>query len=243
MAPRIDNLANITKARCGATKSNGDKSPCRNFALPNGRCKWHGGMSLPAGTTHPRYKHGRYSKSLPSRLREGYERALIDPDLLNRRQDLALISARIGELLGKLESTGGAQRDELLRECAKTYRNASRISDPSKRAEAQGRAIFEMIQLIENGVGDEVWTEIGAMIDRYNRVADGERKRLESLHASITADQAMVMFDALTSLVLEHVTDTATREKIGLDFAKLTTQFLGEPSSSSLIDRELRSAV
>mgnify|MGYP003405074222 CR=1 FL=1 len=243
MGVRIPNVSGLPRARCLAKTKMGDGPPCQNFALPNGRCKWHGGMSLPAGPSHPRYKHGRYSKDLPARLREGYERALIDPDLLNRRQDLALISARISELLSKLESSGGAQRDELLRDQAKLYRSSSRISDPAKRAEAQGRAIFEMIQLIENGVGDEVWTEIGAMIDRYNRVADGERKRLESLHASITADQAMVMFDSLTSLVLEHVTDPATREKIGLDFAKLTASVLGGADTTPSLAGEFRTAV
>ena len=52
--------------RCGAKTRNG--TPCKSAAMPNGRCRMHGGMSTGAKTAEgieriraARTKHGRYS--------------------------------------------------------------------------------------------------------------------------------------------------------------------------------------
>ena len=37
-------------------------APCKNRPMENGRCRFHGGMSL-SGPLHGRYKHGRYTKA------------------------------------------------------------------------------------------------------------------------------------------------------------------------------------
>lgn len=47
-------------SRCYAQTRKGQA--CKSPAMPNGRCRMHGGMSL-AGRNSPRYKHGRYTKS------------------------------------------------------------------------------------------------------------------------------------------------------------------------------------
>src|ERR1700732_3535090 len=46
--------------RCGARTRNG--SPCRSAAMPNGRCRMHGGMSpgAPKGNKNA-FKHGHYT--------------------------------------------------------------------------------------------------------------------------------------------------------------------------------------
>ena len=52
---------NIHRAkRCGAKTRSG--KPCRSPAMPNGRCRMHGGPSpgAPKGN-HNAFKHGRYS--------------------------------------------------------------------------------------------------------------------------------------------------------------------------------------
>jgi hypothetical protein len=52
--------------RCGAKTRKG--TPCQSAAMPNGRCRMHGGMSTGARTPEgiersraARWKHGRYS--------------------------------------------------------------------------------------------------------------------------------------------------------------------------------------
>jgi hypothetical protein len=52
----------------------------------------------------PRFKHGersRYLKHLTGSLAAGYRAALADPRLLELTEDVALVTARIGELLAK----------------------------------------------------------------------------------------------------------------------------------------------
>lgn len=52
------------KSRCGA-KASSTGLPCRKYAMPNGRCRLHGGKSIPAPKGHKRaLKHGLYVKGL-----------------------------------------------------------------------------------------------------------------------------------------------------------------------------------
>jgi hypothetical protein len=47
--------------RCGAKTRSGE--PCRSPAMPNGRCRMHGGASpgAPTGERNGNYKHGRFT--------------------------------------------------------------------------------------------------------------------------------------------------------------------------------------
>jgi hypothetical protein len=92
---------------CGArTKSRGGQ-PCKQTPMPNGRCKFHGGMSL-VGPASPSFKHGRRSILLKDikGIGEHYQRALDDPDLLSLHDEIALVDGRLSQLLEKVK-TGG----------------------------------------------------------------------------------------------------------------------------------------
>lgn len=52
---------------CGAKNRQGGE--CRQPPMPNGRCRFHGGMSL-AGKDHGRYVHGKYTKDALANRRE-----------------------------------------------------------------------------------------------------------------------------------------------------------------------------
>ena len=70
---RIDTLrsklAMHRSPRCGARTRNG--TPCQAPAMPNGRCRMHGGMSpgAPKGNKNA-LKHGRYTAEAIARRRE-----------------------------------------------------------------------------------------------------------------------------------------------------------------------------
>ena len=55
--------------RCGARTRRG--TPCQSPAMPNGRCRMHGGKlpGAPRGNRHA-WKHGRYSREAIERRRE-----------------------------------------------------------------------------------------------------------------------------------------------------------------------------
>jgi len=56
--------------RCGAKTRSG--SPCRSPAMPNGRCRMHGGKSpgAPKGKANGNYRHGRFTCEAIERRRD-----------------------------------------------------------------------------------------------------------------------------------------------------------------------------
>jgi hypothetical protein len=56
--------------RCGAKTRSG--TPCRSPAMPNGRCRMHGGLSpgAPRGERNGNYKTGRFTKDAITTWRE-----------------------------------------------------------------------------------------------------------------------------------------------------------------------------
>lgn len=54
-----DNNPMHNAPRCGARTRSG--SPCKAPAMPNGRCRMHGGKSL-SGAAHGRYTHGNFTR-------------------------------------------------------------------------------------------------------------------------------------------------------------------------------------
>lgn len=85
--------------KCGAKTRAGGK--CGNLPMSNGRCYLHGGKSL-KGLASPSLVTGRHSKYLKGGVLDRYQEALTDKDLLALKDDIALIDARIGELLGAI---------------------------------------------------------------------------------------------------------------------------------------------
>ena len=53
--------------RCGARTRAG--TPCKAPAMPNGRCRLHGGRSL-SGAAHGRYRTGFYTKEAIAKRKE-----------------------------------------------------------------------------------------------------------------------------------------------------------------------------
>ena len=94
---RQGNWHNAT--RCGAKTRKG--TPCQSAAMPNGRCRMHGGLSTGAKTAEgieriraARTKHGRYSAASIARRREarriiGEIRALLNVDPAQASDDEA----------------------------------------------------------------------------------------------------------------------------------------------------------
>jgi hypothetical protein len=48
--------------RCGAKTKTRAGHSCRHYTMPNGRCRFHGGLSTGAKNPHRVIKHGIYTK-------------------------------------------------------------------------------------------------------------------------------------------------------------------------------------
>ena len=83
--------------RCGAKKRNGE--PCQGAAMPNGRCRLHGGKT-PTGPALPQFKHGRYSKCFKDlALGQRYEECLANGELGELRDEIALVDVMTSRIL------------------------------------------------------------------------------------------------------------------------------------------------
>jgi len=203
---------------CGAKTRGGGE--CKQPALANGRCHYHGGKS-PGGIASPHYRDGRYSKALPQRMREAYTAALDDPQLLEQREQIAVLDARLLDLLGRVDTgESGALWGRLLD--AKVDLIACKRANDIK---GQGDALTLILDLISQGHADyRAWGELQSVLEQRKRLIESERKRLVEMQQMVTSQQAMGLISAIIESVKRNVTDRAALAAIQTDFIRLTTR-------------------
>lgn len=209
-----------TGQKCRA-KSKRSGVKCKNWAM-RGKdlCHIHGGKSL-SGSSLPQFKHGRYSKSLPEKLAARYEEAQKDPELLSLRDDVALIDARLSELLGKANTGESAEAWGRVRKAMVSLQKAEAGGNPERVREAR----FALEDAVERGGADiEIWAEIGDHLERRRKLTESERKRLVQMEQMIRADQAMSFVAALVSSVKRHVEEPKTLAAISDDIRSIVSR-------------------
>jgi len=198
---------------------------CRALVpAPNRGCYHHGGKT-PVGWDLPQTKDGEYSKHLRLEpLREEYERMLDSKKLSSLSDDIALLKARIKEIVGQYG--GGASR-ELLQQMKKNradYKAQMRLREPNPVLLRQlDRDLDKMIA--EGSHAYQVMADYGKSVDRLMRLIDARDRHVEKARLTITADKAWVM--------LAHVEETfrVGAEKlvqdIGEDHVRRQCELLG----------------
>lgn len=197
-----------TFQRCGAKAHHG--GTCKNPALANGRCRFHGGHHA-SGPMAPNWKTGRYSKWMPVRLAQRYDEARYDPELTSLIDELAVVDSRIKDLLEQLGQNEGPALWEALREAHRRMVDARDV----KNTRLMQRYLNEMDRLIERGAQESaLWSEITSQIDQRRRLAEAESKRLATLKQIITVQGAVALLGAIALLIKgqveQHVSDPAT---------------------------------
>lgn len=209
---------NPDKKKCGAkTRSGG---VCDAWAMPNGRCRLHGGKSL-GGLMSGTFKHGRYSKYLPTRMLDRYRDAQDDTELLAMREEIALLDARLTDVLSRVD-TGEA--GELWSQARDAY---SALTDALQKKDADGinYSMVTLGRLLGRGQADwAAWREITNLLEQRRKLVESERKRLVEMQQMITAEQAVNYASALALAVKEHVTDPGLLSKINEDFRRLLSR-------------------
>lgn len=200
---------------CGAKTRGG--GACQRAPMDNGRCYLHGGMT-PRGVASPQFRTGRYSKVLPARLTDRYREALDDPALLELREEISLLDARLADLLGRVETGESGEVWRLLRAAFAEFTKARSAAKIPEMTAALG--VIE--GLIVRGLADyAAWQEVGAVLEQRRKLVESERKRLVEMQQMITSEQAMVMLAAVVDTVRRHVTDRSALAAISADIARL----------------------
>lgn len=209
-------------ALCGAKARTGE--PCRQRAMANGRCRYHGGLT-PGGLASPNLITGRYSKYLPARLMERYQEALKDPALLELKEEIALLDGRLADLLVRVDTGESGIIWRRLQEARGQLLQAWKAKN-TERAEL---AIHEIIDTIARGHGDWMaWQDIHATLEARRRLVESERKRLIDSEQMITAERAMLLFGAIGGIIKRHVSDPAILQSIAADLSEIIDPGAGQ---------------
>jgi hypothetical protein len=188
-------------------------------AMPNGRCKLHGGLT-PSGSASPQFKTGRYSKVLPARLASRYQEALTDGALLELREEISLVDARLSDLISRVDSGESGEVWRLLRTMFAEFskaRSAGKIPEMTQ-------ALSDIEALIVRGLADySAWQDISQALEQRRKLVESERKRLVEMQQMITTEQAMILMAAIVDTIRRHVSDTSALAAISADITKLIT--------------------
>jgi hypothetical protein len=152
---------------------------------------------------------------------EHYQEALDDPRLLELRDDIALLDARLAELIGRVSGDVdvGPVRWRELQNLFKAY-NAAIQAGKTEDVEAIYAAMFA---LINKAVSDyAVWDTIQEAIQQRRRLVESERQRLVQMQQMVTAEQAVSAMTALVSAVRANVRDSVVLANIQTEYERLT---------------------
>lgn len=204
--------------KCGSKRTQGP-GYCLRDPMPNGRCYKHNGAAL-RGPLAPSYKHGRYSRYMKLQLAERYLETAQDPELLSLREDVALVTERIEQLLERVQSGESGAAWRLLKRHWADFRRFRTAGNVAKMQE-----MLELLaEPLEQGIADHAaWEELGLQLDRRARLAEQEQRRLEKMQATLTVEEAMGLLGTVLDVLKRHVTDQATLDAIGADLEQLVT--------------------
>ena len=188
--------------------------------MPNGRCRMPAGKPQ-AGIASPRFPNGPYSRYLPERLIGRYTEAESDEKLLELRADIALVDARLADLLGRLDSGESRTVWQRLREAQREFTRARR----SGATEEMRAALLAIDELIAQGASEaSVWEDVLRLLDQRRRLVESERRRLVEMGQMITTERAMVLLGVVVATIRRHVTDRAALAAISSDLRQLVAQ-------------------
>jgi hypothetical protein len=182
-------------------------------------CYMHGGKSL-KGAASPTFKHGKHSKYLPVRMVAAYQASLNDPELLDLNQSIALIDARLVDLLSRVDSGEPGKLWLALRKSVTELQAAIYAKD--------GKGMLDPLavldELTRQGASDyAAWGEIGKLLDdRRKHVETQQRVELQGERA-VSATELMTFMAAVLSLIQTTVSDKQERIKIADGIQRLAS--------------------
>lgn len=201
------------------SKQSGER--CKRHATPGKEvCRIHGGKT-PSGIASPHYKTGRYSKAIPAKLMARYEEAQADPKLLELKDDAALLTARVNDMLTRVEQGDSPALWNQLRDA---YNELYEAIFEHKDQTMMRASLTVLDRLISRGIADwKAWHEIQQTVEARRRVVESEHKRLGQMEQLVTVGEMMVLASALLASVQNHVTDRKALSAISADFTRLVT--------------------
>lgn len=200
----------VEKPSCQGHKDDpetGELWPCGNWPMQDRHiCFYHGGRT-PVGPASPHWKHGAYSKHLPTRYLHAFELSLSDPELSSMKYQLAMLDAREQELLRRLDTGEAGVLWELVERAAQTLEIA--LEKGSKNV--QQTVTADLLKNLKAWVNNETqFNELYRIWELRRKLAETEGKREERLNAHFTIDDMTKMAAFLAGMLRRYMPDQKT---------------------------------
>ena len=187
-------------SKCNA-KSKRTGKRCRANAMTGStKCYHHGGRSK-RGIESATFKTGRYSKDLPTRLVARYEAAQLDPNILDQRPEIAVLQARISELLQKIDQREAGQWFRDLQKAKQRFLSA-------KDKTAAQPHLHHILRMIDQGAEAWMtWEDITRTMEQHRRMVADQNKADQNADLLISIEKLTLIFGTIARLIHEHVPD------------------------------------
>jgi hypothetical protein len=173
-------------------------------------------MSVPARRDERTSKD--YLASIKSDEIQNHYTAVVDvDDLLDSTPEIALITARLHQLLGRLDTRESAALISNVRQAWNDFSAAQAVRD-----DAGVVAAARKLNALLNGQRDDyqVWDDIYRALDVQQKLIGQESKRRVDGARVMKTDDAMGFVLQILHIVKKHVDDPAILKKIQLDAQK-----------------------
>jgi hypothetical protein len=119
---------------------------------------------------------GKHTRYLPKSLQERYDAAARDPDLVDLRDEIALLDVRIGQLLETLGDTGSPR---LWREARARFDAFKAAGTQGKGSVVAARAALQAVDdvLAEGLAASSTWEELRDTIELRRRLSEAQSRR------------------------------------------------------------------
>lgn len=231
--------------RCtGWSKRNNRR--CTNYRRKGHNvCRMHGSNSL-SGLNHPNAKkvidNGgeplKYGKSIPARLLKVYQEGIENPDITGHKDEIALMEARVVDLMEQLEEGGAA---ELWREARKLMAEYKKTK--SFNAALAANYLEQLAEVIEKGNHEiGAWEQAIKVVEQRRKLASSHHQQLVQASQLVPIGKVIEMLAAIAVVVQAKVTDTHAIQAILLEISNQLDGDIIEADYAELpqsIDRKL----
>lgn len=170
------------------------------------------------GTANENFKHGRYSKYLPSQLDELYRSALANPDLIEMSEHIALLDAHVKAVLADSANGDPAPRWAEIADQFAAVETAILSGDIEKIVPG----IEAMHKMLDAGVKwDRTWAEVTGTLEQLRKMTDTEIKRKKELNQMVPIERVTILVAAVGDAVKRHVTNPDEIDAVYAELAEL----------------------
>lgn len=173
----------------------------------------------------------RYRNSIPPNLLAKFLDAMSDPNKLSLESELAVVTARVDELLQRVDQRQSRHAWSQVIAARDVISGGMRSGDPAEFT----KSVTTALSMINKAVSDsdyKVWDELFNAITYRKSLAESERRRQVEERQAVTVDEMVILMGQVQSIIISMIKDDGLRLEIAQRLMLLVNsnpQLLSDP--------------